>query len=541
MAAQHSNEGEQDEEDEIAAAAPAKQHEQPDHHAAAAAAAAAAQASAGQQLTRTTTTTEITLLSLNCWGLLHISALRAPRLAEIGRQIAILAPVPDIVCLQECWVHDDYLAVRDATRAVLPHGKFYHSGSFGGGLAILSRWPIEESSMFPYSLNGRPTAFWRGDWYVGKGVAAATVRFGPAEQHVIEVLNTHTHAPYESGPDDSYLCHRTAQAWDIAKLIRGAIQKGRLVVALGDFNMTPLSLPHRIITSLSPIRDTWRVLHPDSSVGSSDQAPEKARGRPVPTAEYNLVVNGAASDTVYNTWRWTKDQQKKLKTDPCPVDPDTHDPRGKRIDYVFASTGAVSTSSATTTIASSASSSSSSSGSSVSGGRRGWVVKSTAVELTGRHPTLNCSLSDHFAVRATLQQHTLPSDNTTARSELDAQYDEQLRYDERHANALTLSDYDEMLAMTQKYTARERRQRFWRGVHFHAALVVWLACLVAVWFSPRSFVTFLLMLLASLGLTAGVIDGLLALLFFSREIRGLKEFEWEIQNARAAAVSKGVS
>lgn len=476
-------------------------------------------------------------------------------------------------------MHDDYLAVRDATRAVLPHGKFYHSGSFGGGLAILSRWPIEESSMFPYSLNGRPTAFWRGDWYVGKGVAAATVRFGPAEQHVIEVLNTHvrtlkplffslslyscpssmkmhwyhdrtwtdrekkkTHAPYESGPDDSYLCHRTAQAWDIAKLIRGAIQKGRLVVALGDFNMTPLSLPHRIITSLSPIRDTWRVLHPDSSVGSSDQAPEKARGRPVPTAEYNLIVNGAASDTVYNTWRWTKDQQKKLKTDPCPVDPDTHDPRGKRIDYVFASTGAVSTSSAaTTTIASSASSSSSSSGSSVSGGRRGWVVKSTAVELTGRHPTLNCSLSDHFAVRATLQQHTLPSDNTTARSELDAQYDEQLRYDERHANALTLSDYDEMLAMTHKYTARERRQRFWRGVHFHAALVVWVACLVAVWFSPRSFVTFLLMLLASLGLTAGVIDGLLALLFFSREIRGLKEFEWEIQNARAAAVSKGVS
>ncbi|KAG6004201.1 hypothetical protein E4U21_001309, partial [Claviceps maximensis] len=134
---------------------------------------------------------EITLLTLNCWGLLYISALRHARLAEIGRQIALLDPRPHIVCLQECWVQDDYLAVREATRRILPHGKFYHSGSFGGGLAILSRWPLEESCMFPYALNGRPTAFWRGDWYVGKGVASATVRFGSGPKDVVEVLNTH--------------------------------------------------------------------------------------------------------------------------------------------------------------------------------------------------------------------------------------------------------------------------------------------------------------------------------------------------------------
>lgn len=134
---------------------------------------------------------ELTLLTLNCWGLLHISALRTPRLAEIGRHIAALEPTPHIVCLQECWVQDDYRAIRDATRAILPHGKFYHSGAFGGGLAILSRWPIEESSMFPYKLNGRPTAFWRGDWYVGKGVATAKVRYGPGRKDIIEVFNTH--------------------------------------------------------------------------------------------------------------------------------------------------------------------------------------------------------------------------------------------------------------------------------------------------------------------------------------------------------------
>ncbi len=74
---------------------------------------------------------------------------------------------------------------------IFPHGKFYHSGIFGGGLAILSKWPIEESSMVRYSLNGRPTAFFRGDWYVGKGVACARIRYGFGLKDVMEVFTTH--------------------------------------------------------------------------------------------------------------------------------------------------------------------------------------------------------------------------------------------------------------------------------------------------------------------------------------------------------------
>lgn len=90
--------------------------------------------------------------------------------------------------------------------------------------------------------------------------------------------------------------------------------------------------------------------------------------------------------------------------------------------------------------------------------------------------------------------------------------------------------------MVHGYTEREVRQKHWRGVHFFVALLVWLLCLVAVWFSPANYVAFILMLVSSLGLAAGVIDGLLSLLFFSWELHGLKEFEWEIRNARAIAV-----
>jgi sphingomyelin phosphodiesterase 2 len=134
---------------------------------------------------------EINIITLNCWGLKYISKLRSERLTEIGRRLAVAEPAPHIVGLQECWTQEDYQSIRRETRFILPYGKFYHSGVFGGGLAILSRWPIEESTMFRYTLNGRPTAFYRGDWFVGKGVACAKIRYGPGPKDVLEVFNTH--------------------------------------------------------------------------------------------------------------------------------------------------------------------------------------------------------------------------------------------------------------------------------------------------------------------------------------------------------------
>lgn len=138
---------------------------------------------------------EINVMSFNCWGLKLISKLRAERMVEIGKRIAAADPIPNIVGLQECWTQEDYLAIRRETKEILPYGKFYYSGIFGGGLAILSKWPLEQSSMSQYPLNGRPSAFYRGDWYVGKGVACATIRFGSGPKDVVEVFTTHVWTP----------------------------------------------------------------------------------------------------------------------------------------------------------------------------------------------------------------------------------------------------------------------------------------------------------------------------------------------------------
>lgn len=475
------------------------------------------------------------LVTFNCWGLKYISKHRNARLTEIGRRIANLQPPADIIGLQECWTQEDYQSIRHETRHVLPYGKFYYSGVFGSGLAILSRWPIEESSMVRYTLNGRPTAFFRGDWFVGKGVACARIRMGPGPESVAEIFCTHLHAPYEREPNDSYICHRTAQAWEFAKLIRGAAERGHTVIGLGDFNMVPLSLAHRLISAHSPVHDIWRVLHPDSSLGAAIEGDELGQQRPMPTVDFNLIENGTTCDSPLNTWRWSKEQQKRLERgDDIVVDGNTRDPHGKRLDYIFFGNGLRSDENNTMSLS-----------------NRHWLVHDVKVGMLARHPSLRCSLSDHFSVEATLQRGSQVSEQAYRADPLTEKsadvYDSNIEPKEgrkAHVSPLPLirylkaSDYDDILAMITAYRAREYRQRRLRLLHFVSSVVISAGCLIAVWWSPHNYVSFVLMLVSSLGLSAGVIDGLIGGLFVGSELRALKEFESEVLDARTASRNK---
>ncbi|KAJ5160813.1 Endonuclease/exonuclease/phosphatase [Penicillium canariense] len=467
--------------------------------------------------------THIRILTLNCWGLKFIAKYRHERLFEIGRQLALANPPPEIVGLQECWTQQDYESIRDQTRHILPYGKFYFGGIFGAGLAILSKWPIEESSMYGYPLNGRPTAFFRGDWFVGKGVACARVRFGPGVADVAEVFCTHLHAPYEREPNDSYLCHRTAQAWEISKLMRGAAERGHLVIGLGDFNMLPSSFAHRLISAQSPVRDVWRELHPDSSVGAAIDAVEKARNRPIPSAEFNLIENGATCDGAFNTWRWSKAHQKQLdKGDDVAVDKDAPDARAKRLDYIFVGDG----------------------GYAPDFPPPRWSVESAKVSMTERHPTLRCSLSDHFAVEAVITRSStaeVPSPSNLAQP-AHAPSEPPLESISSTSispnTALSPQTYDHIIDMIHTYVLRERSQRRWRLAHFLASVVISIGCMIGVWWvGSRTYIGFILILVSTLNFGAGILDGLIGGLFVSSELRALKEFEWEVQNAKSLVVA----
>ncbi|KAK2736768.1 phospholipase C type enzyme [Myotisia sp. PD_48] len=488
---------------------------------------------------------KINILTLNCWGLKFISKYRRQRLLEIGRRLANSDYPPEIVGLQECWTQEDYNAIRNETRHILPYGKYYYSGIFGGGLAILSKWPIEESSMFEYPLNGRPTAFFRGDWFVGKGVAYARIRVGPGQNDIAAVFCTHLHAPYEREPHDSYLCHRTAQAWEIAKLMRGSAEKGHLVIGMGDFNMLPLSLAHQLITAHAPVQDVWRYLRPNSSLGASIDQVEIRRQRPVPSGDYNIIENGVTCDGIFNTWRWPKAEQKRLQREGhISVDGNLSDPLGKRLDYIFVSDGSAPNHHPSTSWK--------------------WSIDSARVGMMERHPTLHCSLSDHFSVETTLVRTNREGDSRDPARQASNDVEENASFLPIQKNVdsptgsfsapsptlatsastpkpvLSADIYDEILHMITVYKSRERFQRRARLGHFLASLLVFTGCLVATWWSPRAFISFILCLVSSLSLSAGVIDGLIGGLFIGKELRALKEFEWEVKNARRSVLGMGL-
>ncbi|MCJ1369611.1 phospholipase C type enzyme [Loxospora ochrophaea] len=470
------------------------------------------------------------IISFNCWGLKYLAKYRKERLEEIGLRLANAKPEPSIVGLQECWTQEDYRAIRRRTESVLPYGKFYYSGIFGGGLVILSKWPIEESSMIRYPLNGRPTAFFRGDWFVGKGVACARIRYGPGMKDIAEVFCTHLHAPYEREPYDSYICHRTAQAWEIAKLMRGASEKGHLVIGLGDFNMLPLSFAHRLITAHAPVQDVWRTLHPESSIGAACDNPEQTQGRKPPDIQYNIAENGTTCDSELNSWRWTKEQRRRLAQGENIVIPnDTPDLRAKRLDYIFTS--------------------------SRDAGESLCCVREVRVGMTERHPSIGCSLSDHFSIEATLSLEPLlqkpnlsdaPAiDQSSKRDKVDEIFPATLskgyftspeaKGPNWSAQSLDPAVYGEILTMISAYKTREQRQRRFRLWHFIISVIVSLGCFVAIWWSPTNYVSLILIVMSTFGFGTGIVDGLIGGLFVGSEIRALKEFEWEINTAKSRA------
>jgi len=126
---------------------------------------------------------------------------RGIRLRALGD--ALSACDYDLICLQEVWVYGDFQYIQRKVRDSLPYSHFYFAGFLGSGLAIFSRWPIFGTSMFQFSLNGRPAAVWRGDWYGGKGVATALIRHHTGE--FIEVFNTHVFPCFDHFVECSFM------------------------------------------------------------------------------------------------------------------------------------------------------------------------------------------------------------------------------------------------------------------------------------------------------------------------------------------------
>eukprot|EP00873_Tetraselmis_striata_P041662 jgi/Tetstr1/461926/TSEL_007004.t1 len=247
----------------------------------------------------------LVVLTLNIWGLLHVSKRRAERVVELGRQLEFSNA--DVVALQEVWVRTDaeYLRARAAAGGHLRHSHLFESGLFGPGLLVLSRHPITETSFYPFEVLGDPAKILGGDYFGSKGVGSAKLRVSDPQPGRLPVevtlLVTHTHANYKGSvvplllrsahgsegaeqtpervpeeprspvvdtgvrvPTDDDAGIRTSNLVQLGQIAaRAASAPGARVVVAGDLNSLPGSLEIGTLRQLAPcLRDTWAETQP---------------------------------------------------------------------------------------------------------------------------------------------------------------------------------------------------------------------------------------------------------------------------------------
>ncbi|KAJ4002255.1 Endonuclease/exonuclease/phosphatase, partial [Lentinula boryana] len=244
-------------------------------------------------------------------GLKFVSKNRRERVVAIADELSHTEEY-DIITLQELWVYTDFEYVRESVAKYLPYAKFFYSGALGAGLAILSRFPIVATEIQPYSLNGAPIDVAGGDWFVGKA-AASVIILHPILKEV-QVFNTHLYAKGgEDGPEHNR-AHRLVNAWEFAKLARRAAELGRYVIAAGDFNSIPTTLPMTVIREHADLKDSWLVTHPFSNTPSDA----------TPSPQEAIDDFGVTADSPINSYSAGKGLDATARRF-C----------GKRLDYIF--------------------------------------------------------------------------------------------------------------------------------------------------------------------------------------------------------------
>jgi sphingomyelin phosphodiesterase 2 len=135
---------------------------------------------------------ELSVLTLNIWGLWRVSKKREERVRLIAQYLR--SCTEDVVLLQEVWVDADaQTLIRAGKAAGLTHCTHFRSGIFGAGLVTLSRHPIIRHQFWRYAAAGFASSIGCGDYYAGKGVGWVRLSTPLGE---VDVFNTHLHANY---------------------------------------------------------------------------------------------------------------------------------------------------------------------------------------------------------------------------------------------------------------------------------------------------------------------------------------------------------
>ncbi|CAI8498966.1 unnamed protein product [Hanseniaspora opuntiae] len=164
----------------------------------------------------------IKLLTFNTWGLKKVSKFRNERFEAIisllsGKNTPNLKPIIegletdsdfDIIALQEVWTTNNRERIIEKLSS-LYNCRFFSSGIITGpGLGTLTKFPIVDTWLLKFGINGVPWAVNRGDFFVGKSIGVQR-------------------------------------------------DQSASVVLVGDLNSKPGSLPYRIMTRMTGLVDSF--------------------------------------------------------------------------------------------------------------------------------------------------------------------------------------------------------------------------------------------------------------------------------------------
>ncbi|XP_014809208.1 PREDICTED: sphingomyelin phosphodiesterase 2 [Calidris pugnax] len=196
-------------------------------------------------------TLRLRVFDLNCWAIRYLSKRRQERVQLIGD--VLRREGFDLVLLQEVWSEQDYSDLKAKLGSCYPFSHYFRSGVIGSGLCVFSRFPILDTLLYQYSLNGYPYMLQHGDWFGGKSVGLVIVKISGI---IFNVYVTHLHAEY-CREKDAYLPHRLVQAWELAQFIRHTSKAADVVLVGGDLNMHPEDLGIRLLRGWTGLRDAF--------------------------------------------------------------------------------------------------------------------------------------------------------------------------------------------------------------------------------------------------------------------------------------------
>ncbi|KFQ38816.1 Sphingomyelin phosphodiesterase 2, partial [Mesitornis unicolor] len=159
----------------------------------------------------------------------------------------------DLALLQEVWSEQDYSDLKAKLGSCYPFSHYFRSGVIGSGLCVFSRFPILDTLLYQYSLNGYPYMLQHGDWFCGKSVGLVILKISGI---LFNVYVTHLHAEY-CREKDAYLPHRLVQAWELAQFIRHTSKAADVVLLGGDLNMHPEDVGIRLLRGWTGLRDAF--------------------------------------------------------------------------------------------------------------------------------------------------------------------------------------------------------------------------------------------------------------------------------------------